>query len=253
MWKYSKYYDTVVNWGLRAKRLSGIAFDIIKELYNELDDAKPTTKSITLYRGIHNGKNFKVDKLKPGDILYEPGFSSKTIDLPTAMSFTQQGCCLLEITYPPGSKFIQLEEYSQFPDEREYLSYPGETFEIKRTSSFGNFTIYEAFPLPNSPPTLDKIEQMVDHNIDEMYPDFRECIGEPKDVPIYFQDVNLIMCSFIPTGAHSVRYYNTAEHHEEDVEDKIYTLYASGAAKNVFVLPRLEKWGDNLTKIKIEC
>ena len=144
--KYSMYYDEIVNTGLRTKRLTGSGFNLAMSLINTIKITPLPQFDITLFRGIRETDNLKLSTLKAGDQFSDLGFSSKTLNLGTAVRFLKSdACCCLQVYYQPSHPLICLLQ--SYYDESEFLSYPGEILEVVGVVDFAYE--YEEFDTGN--------------------------------------------------------------------------------------------------------
>jgi hypothetical protein len=98
-----------INEALRDPQISeGQVQPYIDGLDNAIKDAIPTTKDMTVYRGIKgNGLDF-FESLKSGDVFQDKGFVSTTLDPKTVTKFSVQGGMyqgiVMRMQIPAGSK-----------------------------------------------------------------------------------------------------------------------------------------------------
>lgn len=123
--KYTQYYDGLVNGNLRNQSpTSEFSMNIIAGILRVLDQTKPIDVPYTLYRGTDLYYTERIDY----------GFSSKSSSLEVAKNFAleAENPAVMIVYYPPGTKQLALSDVSKFPDEQEFLTYPGETLQFIR-------------------------------------------------------------------------------------------------------------------------
>ena len=244
--EYTRYYDEAVNHGLRTGVLSKRCNRIVESIIETLNMAPPTEEIVTLYRGIKETSKFNVSSLKVGDLIKEKGFASKSSHLNVAADFAGEGCCILVVEYPPGSKLIGLDNVSQFPMEKEVLTYPGEVFEIiEHLDGY----IYAKV-------VWHEVNYVVDKSLDDNYETIRECILSHNNVYFVGSDI------FITTGKEKLgysimelleslghtpyddvdepgefTYLNHKDIGKSKFEDKLYVSYITGKLVNGFYGP----------------
>jgi len=170
--QYLLYMDQVINTGLRKQTITQRAYDITRDILNDIDQAKPIENELVLYRGVKT-----MPKIKIGDRFSNLGFTSKSSDFKTALNFAgKSGCCLMIIRYRPGSKqlYLGVEKNMETAEEEEFLTYPGEIFELKDTALFHNefnptIKVYIFDVVGNQYSNFNQISQIVDGNIDKKY------------------------------------------------------------------------------------
>jgi hypothetical protein len=86
--KYTKWFDGSINHGLRKDRLSMKSYEIVKDILAALAETKPIEYELILYRGISPDEKYNIVDHKPGDVLSDPGFMSKTNTMSEARRFT---------------------------------------------------------------------------------------------------------------------------------------------------------------------
>lgn len=97
--------------------------DVIVSLDNLFKKIPPTTKDIIVYRGIHSSYEINTN-------FSEKGYTSTSLNEKVGKLFApKQGCCLLKIIIPKGSKVIPLFGYSM-SSESEVLLPRNATFKI---------------------------------------------------------------------------------------------------------------------------
>lgn len=184
---YTKYFDEAVNQGLRTGVMSEKCDRIVKAITQAIDESSPTTKAMTLFRGVKSTKEFNIRDMNVGDFLYDPGFSSKSGKEHPAFNFAGDYCCVLVVEYPVGSKLLSMKEYSLFPEEDEYLTYPGEVLEIVKTSkNYRNMKILTVKPIEYRPK-----QYIIDKNIDLNYRKFKKEVLKHKN--IFFPNINFMI------------------------------------------------------------
>ena len=121
--KYSYSYDKLINSSLRKELIDIYTLKIIDNILSALDKAEqgPYLNVRYLYRGDNH--------IYDDNLVVNLGFTSKTSDPEVALSFSDEKCCIhIYETYM--KKFLSIKEYSQAPNEEEYLSYPNEAYTI---------------------------------------------------------------------------------------------------------------------------
>ena len=247
--RYTLFYDGPINMGLRNGKLSYRSFEIIKEIYDALNKAEPTKRQEILFRGVRPTPNFPINTYKTGDIITEKGIMSKSLSIEDALRFTDGQCCLMVILYPPGSKLLGLSSVSEFPEESEYISYPGEQFQVQEVIQYqiGRFNLQTLIVtyIGNIYFDINEIAAQVDLSIDRRYLEFKRCLKQFINIDhqvtiydsLYIVDANMIIIvnnddNFITfnleTGV-------TDEHELNDYESRIYTLYAMNLMNNLYV------------------
>lgn len=107
----------------RGGEISSYTMNSINGIIQAIDEAQVIEEEYSLYRGI--GRNIFADS----NIATDPGFASKTSSIAVASDFSlsdrQDEGYVLRINYPRGTKQIFLGDW-----ESEFLTYPGETFEL---------------------------------------------------------------------------------------------------------------------------
>lgn len=84
-------------------------------------EVPPLTAPVTLYRGVDRGDVFSSDA----------AFASTTLRPERTIRFTDGfGCCLLQITVPPGARVLPLVDVSLVPKESEVLLDRGATWNV---------------------------------------------------------------------------------------------------------------------------
>lgn len=115
-----------INFSLRIKRISALAGYKIANLIKLIKTRGKVYQKCTLFRGIK-----PQSKLSIGDIIEDPGFSSKTTNVVSSLFFAEYSCCVLLIHYPNQS--TQLDACFKDTDDNlqyEKLTFPGEKFKI---------------------------------------------------------------------------------------------------------------------------
>jgi len=235
--EYTQYYDEAINARLRGNNLSLTSYEIVRDIFQALDETDPYPDTLFLFRGVKSTPEFPVDTYIIGQEIQDPGFMSKTPIHSEATEFARGKCCLFIIIYPPGSKHLNLATMSFFGDENEYLTYPGEKFIIHDilnlyTEEDPNYILMKAYVLNYVGSMYNNIEDIaekINYNIDEQWPSFLDCISPHLNSPLFFEDANIWV------GSHTRR-----------LIDRIYVLYAIGYTKNIYSM-------ESGTLIKVEC
>lgn len=212
--KYTRYYDEVINHGLRNDRLSETAYRLVKKIIEAVDNVKPLEHEMILFRGVRSTEDFKVENLHIGDIITDKGFTSKSSSVKQALKFSDKTCCLLAIVYPPGSKQISLTKISHFPKEKEFVTYPGEVFEIVDELRSGDGTkILILNPLEY---TLRDLHPIIDRSIDK---DFHTFLKGIKEYPVYFPEEDLLLTDELSK--------------DHRTKDKLYSIFVTGRSQYI--------------------
>ena len=131
----------------------------IQEMIN---DAPPTKKKQTFYRGLKRGYVF--DK-KQGVFFKNEGFLSVTNKYSTASRFMTEDCCFHYITVLPGTRMLWMAGLSKVPGEGEFLLGLNTTYLIrshqKESLSVFTHTNMEICHEPIRPPTNLKVIRVV--------------------------------------------------------------------------------------------
>lgn len=123
---YTSHFD-------RKGELTCLAKEIVDKIILTIDQTEPYPDEICFYRGVK--KNYEqsvLEKLKPKDEIIDYGFSSQTIDINVAYDFSletdiygeKDHGAIIMLCYPKNSKFLYLPIISNFPNEKEVLTYP---------------------------------------------------------------------------------------------------------------------------------
>lgn len=237
--KYTKYFDEAINYGLRHSCVSYHCYRIIQQIFETLDNVEPYEDEVTFYRGVRHTSSFPIKNLKVGDIIRDFGFTSKSASREAALKFTRDSCCLLIIQYPKQSVHLNLEDISYFPDEMEFLTYPGEIFEITKIEGSEITVVQKGYMEYN-------IDDMLDHDIDILHREFIRVLEKHLNNGVFITDVKLLIA-------------NTDLKHPEIqimsptdpfLYDRLYTLFVTGRTKHLSCLPDLSEVddGDELLK-----
>lgn len=255
--KYTQYYDEPINEGLLNNKISDKSFNIIEEISEALDESLPYPEELILFHGITGPNNI----YSINELIEMPAFVSKSSIYVQAASFVkvdkkdQSPCCIFIIRYPPGSKQLYLRPISKFPDEDEYLSYPGEIFKVTDLLDISYLSYgYKMRGIildyvGNMYDDISQIKNKIDSNIDKNYVIFRNCIQQYLDQQLYFEDANIYMSpgkgdidsthSANETFSKYIINGIIEQKTPEDINDRLYTLYASGKTNNIYLLPDL--------------
>ena len=133
--KYTKYYDIPINSQLR-KGLGSSLIQDVQEMTALVATVNPMPPTM-LFRGIVPWTTFQ-----PGMRFIDNGFMSKTIDINYAVEFSGAYCCILALGYPNESQQLFIDPLSEFSNEFECLTYPGEEFEVIDQGEFQGRTLY---------------------------------------------------------------------------------------------------------------
>jgi hypothetical protein len=122
---YTHEYDTSVNSCLRKGILTPKTIKICNDINGAIEKSK-ILPPLLLYRGVHlwNKNIYEV-----GSTFVDKGYSSKSLSVDIASSFSDS-CCILLMGYLKPSKHIYIESLSKYGIEEEVLTYPGERFEV---------------------------------------------------------------------------------------------------------------------------
>ena len=243
---YTKYYDQAINYGLRHKRLSPMSYLIVEDILDALDEVEPYDEELILFRGVKSTPTFPVNELSVGDEIRDPGFASKSGIFEVAWNFTDDNCCILVFLYPPGSKHINLTSISHFPEEDEYITYPGERFEVQEIFLVNLGIIYKRVlvlkPIGYMYNMLS-LTNMVSSKVEEGVEEFLTKIR----LPVYMEDENTLLTDT------NIRLPNVKVKrlYENEIRDKLYTLYVTGRAKNMYYVDLskvpVKNWEDVIT------
>jgi hypothetical protein len=121
---YTYRYDKLINTSLRRNEASEYTYGLVKSIINVIKDS-PLLPPLVAYRGISPWMDLEV-----GTKFADLGFSSKSYDIETSSGFASSRCCLLVLGYTQPSHQLFMDQFSEFPDEKELLSFPGEQFEV---------------------------------------------------------------------------------------------------------------------------
>lgn len=244
---YTRYYDEVINTNLREnKPVSTYISTLIKTIVEEVDRSPAFDNDVILFRGIELNEKFTLEDLEVGKIIHDPGFTSKSATIQTALEFATHECCLLVIHYPPGSKHISLEEISYYEEEDEHLTYPGEIFTVTDAMKIEGSSLH-IFMLTY---VGNDYDFTVDDELDKKYEKFRLSIASYLHRAIYFEKANMVMSPeayiFMAIPDDSLKKFYTSpgmetSHDTKDKEDKLYTLYMMDRVKPMYYLPDLEE------------
>ena len=159
---YSFYYDGAINHSLRTGRIPKVIGKMLKEIETMIENAE-IYQNLTLFRGTELEIPLNV-----GDQFSDKGFMSKTIDPIIAINFSKNSFFVLH--YPGESQHLYIAPYSRFPVEKEFLTFPGEKFEVKVVLDYAEtkyylaeFIGYEDIPLDvipfPQPPNLELVRE----------------------------------------------------------------------------------------------
>lgn len=135
--------------------------ELTKEQTSNLDNLDkaflkvPTLKnSITVYKGVKEDKAFTTDK----------AFMSTTIFFDKAKYFSNDTCCIYQITVSPNSKVLPIRKISTFPEEEEILLDRGGNLMLTGTDVKEDKKI---FYITYSPKNSQEMKE--DTNIDKLF------------------------------------------------------------------------------------
>jgi len=134
---YTYHYDRLINSGLRNNEIGDRFYEIAQELIKNIDLA-PVYDNMILFRACNIEKNFEI-----GEIISDNAFMSKTCCLGVTGSFL---LCeypkLFIMEYSTPTKQLFMAPYSKFTAELEFLTYPGEKFEIVASYTVNKTIVY---------------------------------------------------------------------------------------------------------------
>lgn len=178
--KYTYYLDKIINENLRNGKISPNIEKILVDVEDDISNG-PEYEDIVLYRGI---KDVILD-LKVGDRITDKAFMSKTIDPDIAKGFSLEGTFLI-LHYPGRTRQIYLNDISVVEDEKEMLTFSGESFIVEvvldfhRGEVFGTHIIYAVFD------RYEEFELDIDRGIDIRFNEIENLF--PEFVKIFKKD-----------------------------------------------------------------
>lgn len=128
----------ILNKRLRNQEYLGNFQDMVDTLDRTFDDAPPTKRSITLYRGI-DATEF---------INEVSSYISTTYNIVRARKSLGRRCCLLRILVSSGSQVLPIEEISEHPFEKEVLLPRTGRLEITNVDEEDAIAVYDLVYLP---------------------------------------------------------------------------------------------------------
>lgn len=173
---YSKYMDSVVNFGIRNKRLSEIGYIIYRRIMSLINKAHNNPETFYLFRGVRDNEKLKLYSMKIGDTFSDPGFSSRTTSPEIVNTFAGYNCCAIVVKYEANTQPFIFTDDDSFDGngnaflESEYLTYPGEVLKIEdiQTISFAYSNI-KTYICSIDRINFDNIQSYVDTTIDEEF------------------------------------------------------------------------------------
>lgn len=175
---YAKYMDSVVNFGIRNKRISEIGYILYKRMIRLINEAPNNPDTLYLFRGIRDTRYFRL-KLDIGDTFSDPAFSSRTTSPVIARDFAGETCCAIIVKYPANTQpFIYTDDDSFDSNgnaylESEYLTYPGEVLRVQSVENIKFATKYlKTYVCSVERITFDNIESYIDTSIDKDFKEF---------------------------------------------------------------------------------
>jgi len=164
---YSFFYDKTINDSLRKEKIAKPIEEMVRQIEKEIENADVFT-DIVLFRGSEL-KN----PLKVGDRFSDKGFMSKSSDPVIAQQFSKNSFFILN--YVGESQHLFIAPFSRFPQEKEFLTYPGENFKVKAVFTYAqnnyyycNFLGYDKISLEilDFPPTprLNGLEEAINNH-----------------------------------------------------------------------------------------
>lgn len=173
---YTQHYDRLVNKELRNKgNISFFSSQIINGILDTLEETPPIKRDYILYRGFDYN-------IFQGNLIIDPGFMSKTSSRNIALRFSTglyEGGGLLIIKYPKNTKQLYLSPISSFPEEEEYLTYPGETLRvIKHEVDSDELNIYFCEYIENN--YNIKINEIIDEGVEKIIRPFLDLVIKGK-------------------------------------------------------------------------
>lgn len=125
---YTDTFDEIINTQLRSKNnVTGLVYDIINSITNNLQSAIPYPDDLCFNRGISGDYVTKYIKpLQINDIIELNGFNSLSTTKGEAYRFTigKENPIMLSVCLPTGSKFIDVTDSSHHFEECEILTRP---------------------------------------------------------------------------------------------------------------------------------
>ena len=229
--EYTRYFDESINRGLRTGRMSERSYGIYKQMIDALNSTTSAGGERIFYRGVVSTDEFPIKNMKVGDEIRDPGFVSKSSNPYAALNFVDQFCCFLILRYPDGIKHLPIHKVSHFLGEFETIGYPGERFVITDINT--SYSRIKMFLLDFI--GYEDVSFEVDKSIDDGWPMFRFNLGRG---PWYFPKRRLLMgdTDRMPLVPY-VKYFDMMGKSAQSIDDRLYTLYASGDAEGVVKLP----------------
>jgi len=159
-WKY----DRLINKSLRQNLIDSRTLQMVNDIISAIKLAPDIDTNIVLYRGTSSYFKPKIGMIQSND-----GFMSKTSDITIASHFTDNSCCLFMFT--TKLKYLALMNFSNSPIELEYLTYPGEKYEIVTYHYIYDLDhvirkVYHCVNLPNSQ-INPRINAALDRKLDQ--------------------------------------------------------------------------------------
>jgi hypothetical protein len=139
-WTHS--YDFAINSCLRKEKMTELTRTLTDDIVNTVKLMLPL-ENLVLFRGVKPNDVINRQSVI-GDRITDSGFSTKSVYPNVGRRFIEKKydcnpcdvCCLLMIYYPDLSQHVYLSaDYTDFKEESEMLTFPGETFEIKGVGS----------------------------------------------------------------------------------------------------------------------
>jgi hypothetical protein len=121
---YTHKYDNLINTSLRKNETSKFTYELTTSIIDVIKDS-PSLPPLLAYRGIDPWMELEI-----GTRFSDLGFSSKSYDAVIASTFIHYQCCMLVLGYTQPSHQLFMEDFSDYPNEKELLTFPGEQFEV---------------------------------------------------------------------------------------------------------------------------
>jgi hypothetical protein len=123
IYQYTAGLDRSINWQLRSQAGDKVITSLITRLTMTIDHC-PKSQPI-LYRGIKPYFEPKVGQVYP-----DRAFMSKSTRFEVAEQYAINNCCIFLMSYSKPTRHCNISSVSKYPQEAEYLTYPGESCTI---------------------------------------------------------------------------------------------------------------------------